>query len=517
MENFIKKYSDKIRGVLNGFDHILIRGYIKDFHIDQRFYYFISREGYLLKDYKKYVLKKSEELKKHIDKIEKEVKCYSEFISSPEVDIGEIAKKILLNDPKKEGLLCILSKVEPCYAMTVRKNPLSGKLEKSWEYRKCTHHYFYYNDREFGIMYVKVQSWLPYTIKISINGKEYLKKQLDKKGIRYSSYKNSITDVENIKVAQRIADRLIEKKWHEVFDSFAIKVNPLMKNIESTLGRKAYSWCIDNCEYATDILFKDRETLEGIYPKFVEYASLCQGGENIFTFFGRKLRGNYKGEAVSDRKNYWQQGFRVKFMMDKNSLKMYDKHSVLRIETTINNSRAFKIYAQGKWLPMGKSISNLYRIAGVSAKCNERYLDSLANLKDSNGLDKEIESLCHPKVTKLSEKNTNARQYGSFNLLRNFNCKLFNVIMNGAYCIKGFTRKEIAEALIKINAFSSSEIKDMKKLLGKVTRLLCKLRAHGLITRYPKTFKYRVTQKGQEIISRILLFKKIELWQSFAA
>ena len=516
MENFIKQYKGEIIGVLNGFDHILIRGYIKDFHIDKRFYYFMSREGYLLKDYKRYVLKKSEELKKQIDKIEQEGKCHREFISSPEKDKGEIAKKILLNNPEKEGLLCILSAVEPCYAMTVRKNSLSGKLEKSWEYRKCTHHYFYYNDSEFGLMYIKIQSWLPYTIKISINGKEYLKKQLDKKGIKYSSYRNSITKVEDIKKAQQIANRLIEKKWYQVFDIFAGKVNPLIKNIENILGRKAYSWCVDNCEYASDILFKDRETLEEIYPKLVEYASLCQVGENIFTFFGRKLNSNYKGEAVSDRKNYWQQGFRVKFMMDKNSLKMYDKHSVLRIETTINNSRAFKVYARGKWLPMGKSISNLYRIAEVSAKCNERYLDSLAQLKSSSGLDKEIESLCNPKVTKLSEKNSNARQYGSFNLLRDFTCKLFNVIMNGAYYIKGFTRKEIAEDLIKQKAFNSIETSDIKKLLGRVTRLLCKLRAHGLITRFPKTFKYRITQKGKEIISRILLFKKMDLWQSFA-
>ncbi len=85
-------------------------------------------------------------------------------------------------------------------------------------------------------MFVKIQSWLPYTIKISINGKEYLKKQLENKGIKYSSYKNSITYVEDIKQAQRIADRLVEKKWHQVFDSFAKKINPLMKEIEKILG-----------------------------------------------------------------------------------------------------------------------------------------------------------------------------------------------------------------------------------------------------------------------------------------
>ena len=514
METFINQYNEEIIGVLHGFDHMLIRGYIRDFFIDKRFNYYVFSEGYLLKEYKDFVQKKNEELKKHIDKIAEDTKCYREFISSPEKDKGEIAKKILAENPKKEGLLCILSAIETCYAMTVRKNMKSCMLERRWECRKCTHHYFYYNDRDFGLMFVKLQSWLPYTILISLNGKEYIKKHLDKKGIKYSSYKNSITEVEDLKKAQQISDRIIEKKWHQVFDNFARKLNPFTSNIEKSTGRIAYSWCVDNCEYASDILFKDRQTLEEIYPKFVEYASLCQMGENIFTFFGRKVHSNYKGEAVSDKKNYWPQGFRVKFTMDKNSIKMYDKHSVLRIETTINNSRAFKVYKQGKWLPMGKSISNLYRIAEVSHKCNERYIDSLAQIKKVNGLDKEIESLCNPKMTKLSDKNSNARQYSSFNLLRDFNCKLFNAITNGAFYIKGFTRKEIAEVLIKLKAFSDEETSNMKKLLAKITRLLSKLRAHGLITKFNKTFKYRVTRKGQEIITRILLFKKMDLWQS---
>ena len=513
MENFIKQYQERISGVLHGFDHMVIRGFIRDFYINSNFYFFMSKEGCLLKDFTDYAKKKTAELKEHIKKIAEETNCYTEFLSSPQTEKSEIAKRILKQNPQKEGLLCILSAVEPCYAITVRKNPKSGMLEKRKEYRKCTQHYFYYNDREFGLMFVKLQSWLPYTIIISLNGKEYLKRQLEKQGIRYSSYNNSITQVEDLSKAQQIADRLKEKKWHKVFDCFAKKLNPFTEHIEGVMNRIAYRWCVDNCEYASDILFKDRQALEEIYPKFVEYASLCQMGENIFTFFGRKLVSAYKGEAVSDRK-HWEQGFRVKFMMDKNSIKMYDKDSVLRIETTINNPQAFKVYKQGNWLPMAKDISNLYRFAEVSHKCNERYINSLAVVKKNKPLDKEIESLSNPKVIKLSSNATSTRKYSSFNLLRTFTCRLFNAINNGAFYIKGFTRKDLAEELIKLKAFSESEVGNMKKLLCKVTRLLTKLRAHGLITRFPKTFKYRVTKKGQEIIARVLYFKKIDLWQT---
>lgn len=515
MEKFLEKYQNNIEGVIHGFDRIIIKGHIKDFHIDSRFKYFINREGCLLKDYDKYVQKNSQEIKEQVDKIAEQTKCYRKHFWSPEINKEKIAKEILQMEPDKEGLLCILSITENCYAITVRGNKETKLKERRWEPRKCTHYYFYYNDREFGLMHVRLQSWLPYTIQIYINGKEYLKKQLEKQGIAFQSYENSITHIKEIEEAQKISERLVEKKWYEVFDKFAEKINPIKKRIENILGRTAYSWCIDECEYATDILFKDRESLRTLFPKFVEYASLCQVGENIFTFFGRKLNGNYKGESVSRKKGY-QQGFCVKFILDKNWLKIYNKYSVLRIETTINNSRAFKIQKQGKWLPMGKSISNLYRIAGVAEKCNERYLNSLAMLDLKNSLEKEIESLCNPKITHLGRKDSNAteRHYGAFNLLKGSTCNLFNVLMNGAYCIKGFTRKEITESLIKSNVFDALQTINLKKLLTKVTRLLAKLRAHGLIIKYPKTSKYRLTQKGQDIISRILLFNKMEFWQS---
>ena len=69
--------------------------------------------------------------------------------------------------------------------------------------------------------------------------------------------------------------------------------------------------------------------------------------------------------------------------MKENSIKMYDKYSVLRVETTINNPREFfkKSKEEGradKWVPMGKSISNIYRYAEVSKAANKKYLDAVA-------------------------------------------------------------------------------------------------------------------------------------------
>lgn len=516
MKRFLFTYKDYIETVLHGFDRIIIKGHIKYFYHPNNFYYFLVQENIKLKDFKPYVLRVTGKIKEHIKELIATTGCYYEYLRTTKIPKEQIVRRVLAEHPGKEGLLCVLSAVESCYATTVAYNATTKKLEKSHHYRKCLHYYLYYHDREFGLMYVRLQTWFPFTIQIYLNGKEYLKKQLTKANIPFRSYDNCITSVADAEKAQKLADTFIEKKWTKVFDHFARQVNGFLPRIEEIFQQHGYYWYLEQCEYASDVLFHDRATLESVYPYFIEYASLCQMGENIFTFFGRKIHHLCQGEAVSDRKHYWGQGFRVKFTLDKNSIKMYDKANVVRIETTVNNAGAFKIrnpnpQGKKKWVPMGKNISNMYRYAEVTRKCNERYLDSLAALDKNNRLDKALESLCHPRQAKLSSKSVKERPYSAFNPLKEFNCKLFNVIMNAAYTIRGFTTRQITEALIALNAFGKEQLGDIRKLIAKVGRLIAQLRAHKMVTKLPKTFRYRVTTHGQQVLSRILMFKKFDL------
>ena len=141
---------------------------------------------------------------------------------------------------------------------------------------------------------------------------------------------------------------------------------------------------MEQCEYATDVMFESRDALARIYQDLVEHALISFSCDDIMTFLGRKMHHAFSGELVSD-KNRRPQGLRIKHKMKKNSLKMYDKCSVLRIETTINDPHEFKILKEVtckgektmKWVPMGKSVVNLYRYAQVSDSANTRYWDAL--------------------------------------------------------------------------------------------------------------------------------------------
>ena len=257
---------------------------------------------------------------------------------------------------------------------------------------------------------------------------------------------------------------------------------------------------MDQCEYATDIMFKSREDLQSVYMDFVQHGIINFKFDDVMTFMGRKMTSSFSGEIVSDIKKR-PYGVRIKHRMKENSIKMYDKYSVLRVETTINNPREFKVYkkstVQGKpdkWVPMGKSISNLYRYAEVSKSANQRYLDAVA-LADLKGecVD-EVEKLC-----KKIEKGN--RTYTGFNPLSKETELLFGAVFNGGNHINGFTNASIRRSIFPYAYVDSINVRN------KTTRILAKLKAFGLISKVPRSFRYKITVKGIRVISATLSIK----------
>ena len=178
---------------------------------------------------------------------------------------------------------------------------------------------------------------------------------------------------------------------------------------------------------------------------------------------------------------------------------MYDKCSVLRIETTINDPREFKVYAtvhrrngteSEEWKPMGKSISNLYRYAEVSKSCSRRFLDAMINIVPVKSTLDEIEKVC-------SGKKIDGKKVTGFNVWSPDIVRMMETVCDGRYIINGFRNKDIRR-----NIFP--EVKDPNRLSSKTSRMLKKLRQHGLIKKVPRSRRYHVTSKGRRIMGTLI-------------
>jgi hypothetical protein len=331
-----------------------------------------------------------------------------------------------------------------------------------------------------------------------------LAKLLDQEGIGYQRYDNCFLQIGNQERAQELFNGFVERKLSRTFDALAHRIHPFLKRIEAIFS-VGYYWCVEQCEYATDVMFESRDALARIYHDLVEHALISFSCDDVMTFLGRKMHHAFSGEIVSD-KNRRPQGLRIKHKMKKNSLKMYDKCSVLRIETTINDPHEFKILKEVtckgektmKWVPMGKSVVNLYRYAQVSQSTNIRYWDALHAANLTGECLEEVEKLSAP-VTK--EK----RKYTGFNLLSQEATTIFAAVLDGKNHLKGFSNADIRRVIYPLS------MQNNPRLVGKTTRLLAKMRAHGLIAKIPRSFRYRPTAKGIRIMSTILRVKKKEI------
>ena len=89
-----------------------------------------------------------------------------------------------------------------------------------------------------------------------VNGREWLARQLDRRGIAYSKSDNKITWVADLEAARQLCDSFTHTAWPAFLDRLARMVNPLLPDLQAA-GFGSYWWVIDQCEYATDLLFKE--------------------------------------------------------------------------------------------------------------------------------------------------------------------------------------------------------------------------------------------------------------------
>ncbi|MCL6592322.1 MAG: hypothetical protein K6U80_20555 [Firmicutes bacterium] len=498
----IEKFQDKINGSLSGYDRMIIKGHLRQFFSPSGKRHYLSQENVLLKDFGEYAKGVTTKIKEHVEKMAEERERPLIYLNSPKISKEETAMDILKKESIEEGLICVISTVELCKSVDVKKNNKTQKLELQNDWRKCLYYYFYYLDRECGFMHIRLQTWFPFEIQVYINGREYISKQLDKLGIKYKRYDNSFTEIDDIQKAQEISDSFYGKDLNNMLNHFAKEVNAYLSRIEE-IFHHGYYWCLDQCEYATDIMFKSRKDLQNVYNDLVKHALLSFNCEDVMIFMGRKMHPAFSGEVVSDLKKR-PQGFRIKHRMASNSIKMYDKYSVLRVETTINDPKNFKIFKKTgqdqvkRWVPMGKSIANLYRYAQVSQAANKRYLDAVSLAEPRTESIAEVEQICN-KVT------SGKRTFSGMNPVSKETERIFLAVMDGGNHINGFTN-----ASVRTKLFPEAAIDD-KAVRNKTTRIIAKLRAHKLIAKIPHSFRYKVTPKGIRIMSSVLTVKNIAL------
>jgi hypothetical protein len=502
MNLFVTRHASEVKGTLSGFDRVRFRGTLRWLANTQGLGTWLSHSRVLLKDFTGYAMGLTERIKTASRELTEKAARPLIYLQSAALRKEDYARDIAERDGVSEGLVCVLSAVEPCMTFSVGPNREAKRLELRCEQRKCLHYYFYLIDPRLGWLNVRLQTWFPFTVQAVINGREWLSRALCRQGIDFERRDNCFVDIENVRRAQRIMDRQLKSDWPRLLNGLLRQVHPAHRTLFGK-ERLDYYWSADETEWASDVMFGSAAELSALYPRLVRHAMLNFGSQEVLRFLGKRPRVEQfrKAEIVSHL-GVRCEGVRVKHALDRNSVKMYDKQgSVLRVETTINNTRQMKVFRTSEnnpdgpqsWQKLRKGVADLARRAEISQKSNERYLDALSAVEAPATLAETAAQVCRPT-------RWNNRPVRALNPLADQDAALLEAISRGEFLLAGFRNRDLRSIL-----FGEAKSADTRRRqMAQVTRQIRMLRAHGLVHKVAKTHRYTVTAHGREIITALL-------------
>jgi hypothetical protein len=514
MKEFLALHQPKVAGVLGCFDRVIFRGYLP-LQDGYSMAHFLNQNGLRFQDLKSFLFEHSNRVKSHAQAwAEREGRPF-EYLTK-RVPMERRARELAGRDRIEQGLVCVFSALEPCRTFSFRFH--RGRPFVQAARRKCLFLYFYFMDPRFGLIHVKVQTWFPMMIQIYLNAHEWLAIKLNDNGIRYTKIDNVFTHIDDMERAQAFSDRFASLDWPMVLEALARQVNPLLNDL--LFGLRHY-WVTAQSEYATDVIFTERAALKALYPRLISHSMQCFGAKEVMGFLGRKLTGNFEGELITDLLELWHEripGVRIKHRVQENWIKMYDKAGrVLRIETVINNPNGFRVRKsvrrQGQstteWVPLRKGVAYLFRYRDISHSANSRYLDALTLVTDPTAKVAELDRLTRRK------RSISGRTAKPFNPLAREELELFHALMDGAYNLRGITNHDLRTRLASTSHLAKQR-GDPKRESAKVSRILHRFHAHGLVAKYPHSRRWRTTRLGRRMMATAIQVRELNFPQLLA-
>jgi hypothetical protein len=200
MTSFEELHGDRLLGKLEMCDRILFKGHLTRLYWPNGFLGLLCAMRVKLKDFKEFVSSTTEGIVEHAKQIAADARRPYLYLDRPmTAKTGrtkeDYAKEIAARDAVEDGLVVVLSTLEPCSSFEVVGNRATKHLEVRWARRRCLFLYFYYVDREFGLMHVRLQTWFPFEMQIYVNGHAWLARQLDQRGIAYERHENAFASI----------------------------------------------------------------------------------------------------------------------------------------------------------------------------------------------------------------------------------------------------------------------------------------------------------------------------------
>jgi hypothetical protein len=505
MKSFLSRFGSLVLFVLSGFDRLRFCGESRLLNHAGGVSSFLYQQRIQRKVFGEYCKKLTHILRQESKALAARQGVPIQHLDSPKIQKDEVALELARAHGRSSGRIALITCQEAALTYCFRKND-QGLFEPRKESTRCNHHYHYFLHERFGLCYVRIQTWFPFTVRIGLNGRLWLAGELEKRGVPFRRHRNLLTAVDDPGLAQQLLDEQTRADWPQLLQELVEPIHPLWNFLHGEVNTPDY-WMTEQSEGATDCVFRRPEDLASWYPRWVRHGLETLGCDDVLRYFGKKMPQSCQGEVQIDLRSR-PEGTRVKFWYDSNSVKFYNKEGsdqaplALRMENTVNKVSGFKVFrtkegedpsAPKSWQQMRKGVADLGRRAEIGQSINNRLAESLATVAETTSLGKLLEPLGRPV---LQEGKRMAR---ALNPLTGADGELLRALGNGNFLLNGFRNRDLRVALYG----DSNDPEQRRKQSAAVTRLLGHVRAHGIINKVQKTHRYQLSATGKRLVTAL--------------
>ncbi len=337
--------------------------------------------------------------------------------------------------------------------------------------------YVYAVDRDFGPFFLKFCSYFPYNAKLCINGHEWLKRQLELRGIGCEGLDNGILSCEEPKRAQKLCEGLSAEKIDALLRKWLRRL-PHPFTAADRLAGYRYDLSILQAEFSlTQVLDRPvtgRAFFEEVICENLDIGRPSQAQLIFERRVNRRTPGQFRTRVITE-------GVIPSLHVDYKSsrIKQYHKEGrALRTETTINNTRDFGI---------GKNVRNLPALRSIGFQANRRLLDVQTVSHDCAIGEDAFDQVVRP--IEVDGQRATALRFGDARTQA-----LLNALVLFSVRTRGFNNAQLRAHLASLLGLDPADYS-----AGRMSYDLRRLRLHGLIERIPQTNRYQLATQGLKV------------------
>ena len=463
----------------SSFDRIVFRGYLPSLFMEGSVIKLLRNLGF--NNHTNGVLKSlTDQLNSHIKKTADQMQVPIHWWSSTEKSkynskqdfVKELHGSEINKKQKTDKVICIIKATESTRTFankTVKTKSGTDSLKMYSCNKFVSQYYIYIHDKELGLCYLKISSYMPFVCEFYMNGHNYIKQQFDIKGLDYKMKDNSFVQVSDVEYLKELVEKFQPSIALNRIDYWMALFFRFDKGTRSTRSKLlTHQWYTYQTEISSNIIFKSEKFATSFFQRLLQKHHTIGLPDRLTAIFGlAKPVHNSK----STQNKYHTQAC-IKHWLERNSIKCYNKSGcLLRVETTINNPEL-------PGLKLKKQACHLQAYYWFGLKCNSRYFDTIADI-DIRTISTDVYQKYQKAI--VTEKGV---RVAAPDLRKKEQLELFRILLDDKNVVYGFTNKQIR-----------SKMSGNPKT-AKIAYELRKLRERGAIKKSKGSNNYQLTQEG---------------------